>query len=78
MGSLLLLREGGAAYLQGIRRLSLETGEEGMSDDSSHNMQSDLYKVELRLSDLLDVEEHLRHSQSCSERRRSKHAFFNR
>ena len=58
MGSLPLLREGEAACLQGMRQLSLEVGEEGMSNDSSHSMQSDLYKVKLRRHDVLDLEEH--------------------
>lgn len=48
LGSIPLLREGEAACLQGIRQLSPEAGEEGMSNDSSHKIQSDLYKVELR------------------------------
>jgi len=58
LGFLPLLREEEAACLQGIRQLSLEAGEEDMSNDNSHNMQSDLCKVELRLPDLLDLEEH--------------------
>lgn len=53
-----LLRKGQAGCPQGTRQLSSAAGEEGMSDASSNNMQSDLYKVELRWHDLLDLEQH--------------------
>ena len=38
--------------------LSREAGEEGTSNDSPYNVRRDLYQVELRWRDLLDLEEH--------------------
>lgn len=52
----------GPSHAEGRRgRLSAgheAAGQEGMSGASSNNMQSDLYKVELRWHDLLDLEHH--------------------